>query len=80
LEVEEGVWKKGAGENASVKDLGPCHRIKRGVCTEKGKGILIVKGGKGGSTGICGGSVEERIHLTFQVISNVTSTLRSKKG
>jgi len=88
LEVEKGVQKKGVRENASAKDLGPCHRIERGVHTkkEKGvhtkkeKGILLVKGGKGRSTGICGGSVEERIHLTFQVTPNITSVLCGKKG
>ena len=78
--MEEDVWKKEVRENASAKDLGPCHRIKRGVYTEKGKGTLIVEGGKGGSTDICGGSVEKRIYLTFQVAPNVTSTLHSKKG
>ena len=78
--MEKGVWKKGVRENASVKDLGLCHRIERGVCTKKGKGVLLVEGGKGGSTGICGGSVEERIYLTFQVTPNVTSTLCGKKG
>jgi len=78
--VEEGVWKKEIKENASAKDLGPCHRIKREICTKKGKGVLIVKGGKGESTDICGRSVEKRIHLTFQVIPNITSTLCSKKG
>jgi len=77
--VKEDVWKKGVRENASAKDLGLHHRIKRGVHAEKGKGILIVKGEKGRSTGICGGSVEKRIHLTFQVISNITSTLCGKK-
>ena len=65
--MEEGVWKKEVGKNTSAKDLGPCYRIKRGVHTKKGKGVLIVKGGKGRSIGICKGSVEERIHLTFQV-------------
>ena len=80
LEVEEGVWKKEVGKNTSAKDLGPCYRIKRGVHTKKGKGVLIVKGGKGRSIGICKGSVEERIHLTFQVAPNITSTLHSKKG
>jgi len=48
-----------------VKDLGPCYRIERRVCTKKGKGILLVKGRKGESTGIYGGSVEERIYLAF---------------
>ena len=78
--MEEDVWKKEVRENTSAKDLGPCHRIKRGVYTEKGKGALIVEGRKGGSTDICGGSVEKRIHLTFQVTPNITSTLHSKKG
>ena len=55
--MEKGVWKKGVRENASVKDLGLCHRIERGVCTKKGKGVLLVEGGKGESTGICGGLV-----------------------
>ena len=78
--MEKGVWKKGVRENASVKDLGLCHRIERGVCTKKGKGVLLVEGGKGGSTDICRGSVEERIHLTLQVTPNVTSTLCGEKG
>ena len=80
MEVEEGIWKKGVGENASVKDLGPCYRIERRVHAEKEKGILIVKGEKGRSAGICGRSVKERIHPTFQVAPNVTSTLCSKKN
>jgi len=80
LKVEENVWKKGVRENASAKDLGPCHRIEREIHTKKEKGILIVEGGKGRNTGIRGESVEERIYPTFQVIPNVTSTLCSKKG
>ena len=55
--MEKGVWKKGVRENASVKDLGPCHRIERGVHTKKKKGVLLVEEGKGRSTGIHGGSV-----------------------
>jgi len=80
LEVEESIWKKEVRKNTSTKDLGPYHRTERGVHTEKGKDILIVKGEKGTSTGIHGGSVEERIHLTFQVTSNITGTLCGKKG
>ena len=55
--MEKGIWKKGVRENTSVKDLEPCHRIERGVYTEKRKGVLLVEEGKGGSTGIHGGSV-----------------------
>ena len=40
-----------------MKDLGPCYRIERGVYTEKRKGVLLVEGGKGESTDICGGLV-----------------------
>jgi len=63
--VKKSVWKKGVRENASMKDLGLCHRIERGIHTKKGKGILLIKEEKGGNTGIRGRSVEERIHLTF---------------
>ena len=80
MEVERGVQKKEVRENASMKDLGPRYRIKREVHTKKEKDVLIVEGGKRRSTGICGGSVKERIHLTFQVAPNVTSTLCNKKG
>ena len=80
MKVEEGVWKKEVGENASAKDLGPYHRIEREVHAKKGKGILIVEREKRRSVGIHRGSVEERIHSIFQVAPNVTSTLCSKKG
>ena len=63
-----------------MKDLGPCHRIERRIHAKKGKGILIVEGRKGRSASICRGSVEKRIHPTFQVIPNVTGTLCGKKG
>ena len=78
--MKEDVWKKGVRKNASAKDLGPCHRVERRVHAKKGKGILIVEGEKGRSTGIHEGSVEKRIHLAFQVAPNITSTLCGKKG
>jgi len=63
-----------------MKGLGPCYRTKRGVYTEEGKSILAIKGGKKGSTDICGGPAEERVYLTLQVAPDVASTLRGKKG
>jgi len=33
----EGIWKKEVGKNASVKDLGPCHRVEKRIHTKKGK-------------------------------------------
>ena len=78
--MEKGIWKEGVGENAGMKGLGPCYRTKRGVYTEEGKSILAIKGGKKGSTDICGGPAEERVYLTLQVAPDVASTLRGKKG
>ena len=80
MEVEEGIWKKEVRKNTSAKDLEPYHRVERRIYAEKGKDVLIVKGKKGRSTSICGGSIEKRIHLTFQVTPNITSTLCGKKG
>ena len=78
--MEESIWKKGVREDASVKDLGPCHRAKRGIYTKKGESILTIKGEKGRSTNICGRPTEERIYLTLQVTPNIASTLCGKKG
>ena len=63
--MEESIQKKEVGKNASVKDLGPCHRIERRIHAKKGKGVLIVEGRKRRSASICRGSVEKRIHPTF---------------
>jgi len=43
LEAEESIWKKGVRENASTKDLGPCHRIKEEAHTKKGKGYSLLR-------------------------------------
>jgi len=80
LEVEEGIWKKEAGKDAGMKDLGPCHRIKRGIYAKKGESILTIKRGKRGSTDICGRPVEKGIYLTLQVTPDITSTLCGEKG
>ena len=62
LEVEEGVWEGRVRENASKEVLGPCNRTQKRVYTKERKGVFTVKGQEGGSTGICGGSVEEGLH------------------
>jgi len=80
LEVKESIWKKGVRKDASTKDLGPCHRIKEGIYTKKGEGILTIERGKRGSTGICGRPVEEGIYPTLQVTPNIASILCGKKG
>jgi len=35
------------------KGVGPHDRCKERVCTEKGKGVSVVKGGKGGGKRVC---------------------------
>ena len=63
-----------------MKDLGPYYRVKEGIYTKKGKGILTVQGEKGGGASFCRRPAKERIHPPFQVTPNVTSTLCSKEG
>jgi len=80
LEVEEGIWKKKVGKNASTKNLGPCYRIEGRIYTKKGKGVLTIQGGKGGGASVCRRPAKKRIHPPFQVTPNITSTLCSKEG
>ena len=75
----EGIWKKEVGKNASMKNLGPCHRVEGSIYTKKGKGVLIVQRGKGGDANVCRRPAKERVYPPFQVTPNVTSTLCSKK-
>ena len=78
--MEEGIWKKEVGKDASMKNLGPYHRVEGRIYTKKGKGVLTVQGEKGGDANVCRRSAKKRIHLTFQVTPNVTSILCSKEG
>jgi len=77
--MEKSIWKKRVREDTSVKGLGSCNRVKRGVCAKKGKGIFIVEGRERGGTGICGGLTKKRIYLTFQVTPNFASIFCSHK-
>jgi len=60
--------------------VGPYYRIKGEVHTKKGKGVFIVEGRKGKGASIRRGSIEERVHPSFQITPNITSTLCGKKG
>ena len=80
LEVEKSIWKERVGEDASMENLGSCHRIKGGVYTKEREGILIIERRKRGGTDIFGRPVEERIYLTLQITSNVIGTLCGEKG
>jgi len=67
LEIEKSIWKERIGEDASAKGLGSCNRVKRGVCTEKGESVFIVKRRERGDTGICRGSTKKRVYPTLCV-------------
>ena len=73
--MEEGVWKGRIRMHAHQKAMGPCDRVKRKVRAKKREGILIVKGGKGGSAGICRGSTVKRIHSTAKITTDIASPL-----
>jgi len=80
LEVEESLWEKGIGKDASAKGLGSCNRVEERVYSEEREGILVVKRGKRGDTSICRGSAKEGIYSTIQVTPDIASTFCSKKG
>ena len=75
----EGIWKKEVRKNASMKNLGLCHRVEERIYTKKGKDILTVQREKGGGASICRRLAKKRIHPIFQVTPNVTSILCSKE-
>jgi len=80
LEVEESLWEKGVGKDASAKGLGSCNRVEGRVYPKEREGILIVKRRKRGGTSICRGSAKEGIYSTIQVTLDIASILCSKKG
>jgi len=79
LEVGKDIQKKEVRKNASMKNLGPYHRVEGRIYTKKGKGVLIVQRRKRGGASICRRPAKERIHLPFQVTPNITSILCSKE-
>jgi len=65
LEIEKGLWEKRVREDASAKGLGLCNRVKGGICTKKGKGLLFVKREKRRGASVCRESVKKEIYLTL---------------
>jgi len=78
--VEEDVWKKRVGKNASAKSLGSCDRVKRRFCAKEGKSVFSIERRKRGSTSICKRPTKKGIHLTIQITLDIASTFCSKKG
>ena len=80
MEVEKSLWKEKVRKDASIKSLGSCYRVEKGICAKEGESIFTVKRRKGESTGIYRRPAEKRVHLTLQITLNFTSTFCSKKG
>jgi len=80
LKVEKSLWEKRVRKNASAKGLGSRDRIERGIYTKERESVFVVKRGKGGSTSIRGRLTAKRVHPPLQITTNITSTLRGKKG
>jgi len=62
-----------------VKGLGSYYRVEGGIHAKKGKSVFIIKGRERGNTGIYRGPIKKRVHLTLQVILDITSTFCDKK-
>jgi len=65
LEVEESLWEKGVGKDASAKGLGSRNRVEERVYPKEREGVLVVKREKRGGTSICRRSAEEGIYSTI---------------
>jgi len=78
--VEESLWESRIRKDASEEAIGPCNRAKERVCAKKGKGVLTIKRGERGGTGLCGRSIEEELHQAMKVTTNLASALCGKKG
>jgi len=63
--VKKSLWKERVRKNTSVKSLGSCYRVERGVCAKEEESIFTVEGRKGGSIGVCKRPAEKRVHLTL---------------
>jgi len=59
--------------------MGLCNRVKRGICTKKGKSVFIVKREKKGGTDICGGLAVKGIYSAIKIAINLISPFFSKE-
>ena len=80
LEVKENIWKGEVGKNIHKKTIGPYNRIERRVHAEERKSVLIIKGGKRGSTSICKRLVTKGIYLAIKITIDLTSLFCNEEG
>jgi len=43
LEVEKSLWKEKVRKDASIKSLGSCYRVEKGICAKEGESIFTVE-------------------------------------
>jgi len=73
--MDKGVWKEAIKKNANKEVVGSYDRDEGRVCTTKRKGIPTVERGERGSKGICERTIEERIYLAVEVMTNSAGIL-----
>ena len=78
--MDKSVWKKTIGKDAYKKVVGSCNRCEGEVCTKKGEGVSVVKGGERKGERVREGTAEEGLHPAIKITTNGTSVLCRKKG
>ena len=78
--MDKSIQEKTVRENAHKKVVGSCNRCKGKICTKKGKGVSVVKGGERRGERVCEGIAEKGLHLAIEITTNGTSILYRKKG
>jgi len=78
--MDQGIQKETVREDADEKNMGPCDRDKREVCTEERESVSIVEKRKGGSKGVCPRAVKEGVYPTIQITTNGTGIFCREKG
>ena len=77
--MDKDVWEEAVRKDANKEGVRSHDRYKRGVCSEKGKGVPIVERGERRSMRVHSRTTEERIHQTLKVASNSTGVFRREE-
>ena len=77
--MDKSVWEEAVRKDADEEGVGSHDRCKRGVCSEEGKGVPIVKRRERGGEGVHEGTVEKGIHSAIQVTTNGAGILCRKE-
>ena len=77
--MDKDVWEEAVRKDANKEGVRSHDRYKRGVCSEKGKGVPIVERRERGGEGVCERTVKKEIHSAIQVTTNSAGVLCRKE-